>query len=310
MTTATPGPSIWFASGWRCCDRRAGWRAAQRTGYRPGGTAGRLGGDADSSADLGSGAAGPRADLLAAVLDGFVTGPSPRPAEPLGNGGEQLYDWMAGLGDMRASKRHPSRANETDAQVGVPTKLPDRQPRRWPRPTRRARLRPRRRAVLPGRLGRLPRPADRPLRAADRDRAIPTPGRAGHDRRALRARPAGVLDRRQRFLPSRPGRGRPPARRVAESRARAPAFYASWLNQIEIVFSVIQRKVLTPNDFCQPAGRRSPRRLRAPLQPDRQAVRVDVHPPRPRRPHRARLPSRAATQARRLIAIGLTAATA
>jgi len=27
-------------------------------------------------------------------------------------------------------------------------------------------------------------------------------------------------------------------------------FYASWLNQIEIVFSVIQRKVLTPNDFA------------------------------------------------------------
>jgi transposase len=26
-------------------------------------------------------------------------------------------------------------------------------------------------------------------------------------------------------------------------------FYASWLNQIEIVFSVIQRKLLTPNDF-------------------------------------------------------------
>jgi hypothetical protein len=26
-------------------------------------------------------------------------------------------------------------------------------------------------------------------------------------------------------------------------------FYASWLNQIEIVFSVIQRKVLTPNDL-------------------------------------------------------------
>jgi hypothetical protein len=25
--------------------------------------------------------------------------------------------------------------------------------------------------------------------------------------------------------------------------------FASWLNQIEIVFSVIQRKVLTPNDF-------------------------------------------------------------
>ena len=25
--------------------------------------------------------------------------------------------------------------------------------------------------------------------------------------------------------------------------------HASWLNQIEIVFSVVQRKVLTPNDF-------------------------------------------------------------
>ncbi len=27
-------------------------------------------------------------------------------------------------------------------------------------------------------------------------------------------------------------------------------FYASWLNQIEIVFSVIQRKVPIPNDFA------------------------------------------------------------
>ena len=26
--------------------------------------------------------------------------------------------------------------------------------------------------------------------------------------------------------------------------------HASWLNQIEIYFSVVQRKVLTPNDFC------------------------------------------------------------
>ena len=25
--------------------------------------------------------------------------------------------------------------------------------------------------------------------------------------------------------------------------------HASWLNQVEIVFSVIQKKVLTPNDF-------------------------------------------------------------
>ena len=30
--------------------------------------------------------------------------------------------------------------------------------------------------------------------------------------------------------------------------------HASWLNQVEIYFSVIQRKVLTPNDFADHAG--------------------------------------------------------
>ncbi len=28
--------------------------------------------------------------------------------------------------------------------------------------------------------------------------------------------------------------------------------HASWLNQIEIYFSIVQRKVLTPNDFASP----------------------------------------------------------
>jgi len=31
--------------------------------------------------------------------------------------------------------------------------------------------------------------------------------------------------------------------------------HASWLNQVEIYFSIIQRKVLTPNDFSSLAGR-------------------------------------------------------
>ncbi|HLA61446.1 MAG TPA: hypothetical protein VK626_04305, partial [Nitrospiraceae bacterium] len=31
--------------------------------------------------------------------------------------------------------------------------------------------------------------------------------------------------------------------------ARAAPVHASWLNQIEIYFSVVQRKVLTPNDL-------------------------------------------------------------
>jgi transposase len=28
--------------------------------------------------------------------------------------------------------------------------------------------------------------------------------------------------------------------------------YASWLNQVEIYFAIVQRKVLTPNDFTNP----------------------------------------------------------
>jgi hypothetical protein len=58
-----------------------------------------------------------------------------------------------------------------------------------------------------------------------------------------------VLDRRQR--PSHRGE-----RSAEELRARHPRIvivhtptYASWLNQIEIYFSIIQRKVLTPNDY-------------------------------------------------------------
>jgi dihydrofolate reductase len=50
-------------------------------------------------------------------LDGFITGPNPRPGEPLGDGGERLHDWMSGITDLRASRRVPSRAANADAQV-------------------------------------------------------------------------------------------------------------------------------------------------------------------------------------------------
>ena len=33
------------------------------------------------------------------------------------------------------------------------------------------------------------------------------------------------------------------------NRRRTNTVHASWLNQIEIYFSIVQRKVLTPNDF-------------------------------------------------------------
>ena len=55
--------------------------------------------------------------------------------------------------------------------------------------------------------------------------------------------------------------------------------HASWLNQIEIYFSIIQRKVLTPNDFRAPRSR-SPPRLSSALRADRQAIPMDLHPPR------------------------------
>jgi hypothetical protein len=47
-------------------------------------------------------------------LDGFITGPNPRPGEPLGQGGERLHDWMSGITDLREGHRVPSRAANAD----------------------------------------------------------------------------------------------------------------------------------------------------------------------------------------------------
>jgi transposase len=54
--------------------------------------------------------------------------------------------------------------------------------------------------------------------------------------------------------------------------------HASWLNQVEIFFSIVDRKVLTPNDFkdlAEVADR--PRCLRAPLRTGGGSLRVEVH---------------------------------
>ncbi len=60
--------------------------------------------------------------------------------------------------------------------------------------------------------------------------------------------------------------------------------HASWLNQVEIYFSIVQRKLLQPNDFESTAElARSSQPARAPLQRDRRAVRLGLHPRRPRR---------------------------
>ena len=59
--------------------------------------------------------------------------------------------------------------------------------------------------------------------------------------------------------------------------------HASWLNQIELYFSIVQRKALTPNDFDSlDALAERLLALRRPLPPDRATVRLDLHPRRPR----------------------------
>ena len=77
--------------------------------------------------------------------------------------------------------------------------------------------------------------------------------------------------------------------------------HASWLNQIEIYFSIVQRKVLTPNDFADLADVET--RLLAferRYEHDRRTVRMALHPQRPRQAPRTtrrqtRLPSRRLT---------------
>src|SRR5437763_298638 len=57
-----------------------------------------------------------------------------------------------------------------------------------------------------------------------------------------------------------------------------------------------------PERLHEPASsRRRPRRIRAPLQPDRDTLRVDVRAQRSRSAARPRRPTRTPTQARRLI---------
>ena len=66
--------------------------------------------------------------------------------------------------------------------------------------------------------------------------------------------------------------------------------HASWVNQAEIYFSVVQRKALNPttSPTSTPLEQHATR-LRPPLRADRKAIRVEVHPPGPRpRPRQAR----------------------
>ncbi|HEX6352956.1 transposase [Actinophytocola sp.] len=69
--------------------------------------------------------------------------------------------------------------------------------------------------------------------------------------------------------------------------------HASWVNQVEIYFSVIQRKVLSPNDFIELAEvEHRLAEFEKTLQRHRQTLRLEVHPPRPARPTRQDQPTR------------------
>ena len=59
--------------------------------------------------------------------------------------------------------------------------------------------------------------------------------------------------------------------------------HASWLNQIEIFFSILYRRLLKHGTFTsEDRPRRADARLRRDLQPDRQALQVDLHRQGPR----------------------------
>jgi hypothetical protein len=58
--------------------------------------------------------------------------------------------------------------------------------------------------------------------------------------------------------------------------------HASWVNQAEIYFSLVQRKALQPNNFPDLATlERTLLAFRPPLRADRRAVRMEVHPQGP-----------------------------
>src|SRR6478752_3858765 len=118
-----------------------------------------------------------------------------------------------------------------------------------PAGARRGGVLPRRLPGLPSRLGCAPRQGVRPLRADHRHRPLRPAGQPGHDHRALRHRASSVLGGRQRLLPPRTGQHRPAPGSLAQTAPDPPARARLLAQSVEIYFSVVQRKVVSPNDF-------------------------------------------------------------
>ena len=126
-------------------------------------------------------------------------------------------------------------------------------PSRPPRPGRqpmRVESEYRRHGTLAYLLRRPPSPSHRPLRTQHRHRALHRPGHQGDDPRALRQRATGVLDRRQRLLPSWLDRRRPTHRRVPECDHDPHPGACVLAEPDRNLFSVVQRKLLTPDNVA------------------------------------------------------------
>ena len=114
---------------------------------------------------------------------------------------------------------------------------------------RRTRVRARRGRAVSGSLGCPSRCRLWPLRTEDRQSRFRSIGRRRDESGAVPLGTPRVLDRGQRLIPSWRPRCGGAAGTPSTHRHRPYATYASWLNQVEIYFSIIQRKVLTPNDY-------------------------------------------------------------
>jgi hypothetical protein len=155
------------------------------------------------------------------------------------------------------------------------------------------------------------------VRGQEGERAVRPARRLGDEHRALRFSSSGLLGSGQRQQqPGQEGR-RSPTRTVAETRPRPRAGPRELAQpSMEIYFSVIQRKVLTPNELRRSwRGRGATARLRAPLRTERRSFRVEVDAQRPGVAHeearrQARLPGSCLRSHRYVIEIAVQSTTA
>jgi transposase len=150
-----------------------------------------------------------------------------------------------------AAARRPDPVRGRQAVHPGPQPLPPNQPARTGPPgARRARIPAQRRPRPAGRTRRAHREGLRRHPRNHRHQAIHDADGPGHDPAALQGRTQGVRHRRQ-WLGHR---GQAAAGRLRKAHPNAimihTPVHASWLNQAEIFFSIIQRKAVTPNDFA------------------------------------------------------------